>query len=599
MAILIWNDQFNVGIQSIDNQHKRLVEILNQLDEAVAVGSDHATIFGLVDDLADYAHYHFEHEEELMRQASHDVLHYVKHKAEHKEFFDKVLEEHEKVKNDPAAASGELLDYLVEWLSEHILYSDKQMAVDLIAKTGQSAAKVVKEQQSEIMRSNLFSALRESETRFKELSDNLSALIWITNAENALVFCNQFWFKTFALPKGEITRTQWLDTIHPDDRVKITEAHAQAASEVVKFQIEYRLLPSNGRVVWILETAVPRVRKNGSFAGLMGCGMDITAQKQAEAALARINQELEDQVDKRTQQLLEANKTLEIEKAHQIELNNKLIEAQGHLIQSEKLASIGQLAAGVAHEINNPLGYIYSNLSSLKKYLKDILQITDLAERIARNLPADNPESGEFTRLKQEIGLDFLKQDLEDLVDESIEGATRAKKIVQDLRDFSRVDTQECEMFNLESGIDATLNIVNNELKYKARVVKEYGGIEPCECVGAQINQVFMNLLVNAAQAIETKGDITIRTGQSTEEVWAEIADTGKGISPEHLTRIFEPFFTTKPVGKGTGLGLSVSYNIVQKHNGRLEVASEPGKGTTFRVCLPIRHVAKVSAGPT
>jgi hemerythrin-like metal-binding protein/PAS domain S-box-containing protein len=596
MAIINWNDQLNVGILSVDNQHKRLVEILNQLDEAVAVGSDHHAIIALVDDLVDYTHYHFEHEEELMRKASHDIHHYATHKAEHEEFIGKVVVEQERVKNDPAAASNELLDFLVEWLSEHILYSDKQMALGLIGAGDPNAKQVVKEEQSSIMQSNLFSALRESESRFKELADNLSALIWITNADNALVFCNQFWFKIFALAHGEVTREQWRDAIHPDDRLRVTAAYAKAASELVKFEIEYRLCHANDEVVWIFETAVPRVRKNGSFAGLMGCGMDITTQKQAEVALAKINQQLEDQVNRRTQQLQEANKTLEIEKSHQVALNNKLIETQSHLVQSEKLASIGQLAAGVAHEINNPLGYIYSNLNSLKKYIKDIVQIADLSERLAQQLPVDSQEVREFAQMKQDIGLDYLKQDLDDLVEESIEGATRAKKIVQDLRDFSRIDTQECEMFDLEAGVDATLNIVNNELKYKVSIIKEYKGIQPCECVGAQINQVFMNLLVNAAQAIETKGDIIIRTGQGGEEVWVEVADTGKGIPQENLTRIFEPFFTTKPVGKGTGLGLSVSYSIIQKHNGRLEVESEVGKGTTFRVCLPIQHTTHEAA---
>ena len=179
---------------------------------------------------------------------------------------------------------------------------------------------------------------------------------------------------------------------------------------------------------------------------------------------------------------------------------------------------------------------------------------------------------------------------------ESKDGITWVKQIVQNLKDFSHVDTSdEWHFADLRNGLDSTLSIVNNEIKYKANVVKEYGDIPEVECLPSQLNQVFMNLLVNAAHAIEERGTITIhtgtiRTGQQGEEVWVEVADTGKGIAPEHLKKIFDPFFTTKPIGKGTGLGLSLSYGIIQKHHGRIEVQSEIGKGTTFRVWLPVKQ---------
>jgi two-component system NtrC family sensor kinase len=176
-------------------------------------------------------------------------------------------------------------------------------------------------------------------------------------------------------------------------------------------------------------------------------------------------------------------------------------------------------------------------------------------------------------------------------MDESRDGITRVKKIVQDLKDFSHQGGDEdWQWALLHDGLDTTLNIVNNEIKYKAKVVKEYGDIPPIQCLSSQINQVLMNILVNAAHSIEGTGTITIRTAERDDEVRVEVSDTGSGIAPEHMTRIFDPFFTTKPVGKGTGLGLSLSYSIVQKHHGRIEVESELGKGTTFRVCLPIRQ---------
>jgi signal transduction histidine kinase len=189
--------------------------------------------------------------------------------------------------------------------------------------------------------------------------------------------------------------------------------------------------------------------------------------------------------------------------------------------------------------------------------------------------------------LKQEIDTAFLREDIGALLNESLDGLQRVKRIVQDLKDFSHVDKTELESANLETGLESTLNVVWNELKYKAKVVKEYAGMPHIDCFPSQLNQVFMNLLINAAHAIEDQGQITIRTGYGDDDVWVEVEDTGKGIAPELLGRIFEPFFTTKPVGQGTGLGLSLSYGIVHKHHGRIDVSSVVGKGSVFRVVLP------------
>jgi signal transduction histidine kinase len=196
----------------------------------------------------------------------------------------------------------------------------------------------------------------------------------------------------------------------------------------------------------------------------------------------------------------------------------------------------------------------------------------------------------EVSQIKKAMDFNYLKEDIPSLLKESQEGLARVTRIVQDLKDFSHVDESNWQHANLEQGIDSTLNVVANEIKYKAEVVKQYSGLPDVECMPSQLNQVFMNMLINAAQAIETKGTITIRTGSGGDEVWVEVEDTGKGISPENLRRIFDPFFTTKPVGKGTGLGLSLAYGIVEKHHGRIEVKSEVGKGTTFRVCLPVKQ---------
>ena len=282
---------------------------------------------------------------------------------------------------------------------------------------------------------------------------------------------------------------------------------------------------------------------------------------------------------------------LEKEKSAQQELIKKLEDAQGQLLQSEKMASVGQLAAGVAHEINNPIGFINSNLGSLKGQIKDLLSVIAVYEQAEPVLTGHPDLLAAIKQARAVADLEFLRDDIQSLIAESLEGVLRVKKIVENLKDFSRVDTTEWQFANLENGLESTLNIVWNEIKYKAEVKKEYGGLPEIECLASQINQVFMNLLVNAAHAINEQGLITLRTGSDDEMVWVEVEDTGSGIKAEHLNRIFEPFFTTKPVGKGTGLGLSLVYGIVQRHHGRIDVRSEVGVGTVFRVTLPQKRV--------
>lgn len=349
---------------------------------------------------------------------------------------------------------------------------------------------------------------------------------------------------------------------------------------------------------WLHFTAAPLRDRDGHITGAIETLVDVTERRLAEEALRSAQTGLEHLVAERTTQLAQANTQLaaDVAQRRQAEaqlrqrngelehLNTQLSQAHEQLVQSEKLASIGQLAAGVAHEINNPIGYVHSNIGSLQTYLTDLFALLDAYEQ----LPA-NPD---IEAMRRKVDVEFLREDIPSLIRESQEGIGRVKKIVQDLKDFSRVDsTQEWQSANLHQGIDSTLNIVNNEIKYRADVVKAYGALPLVECLPSQLNQVFMNLMVNAAHAMgDQRGTITIRTGVSGDHVWLEFADTGSGISKENLSRIFDPFFTTKPVGKGTGLGLSLTYGIVQKHHGHIEVQSELGKGTVFRIVLPVQQ---------
>jgi signal transduction histidine kinase len=293
---------------------------------------------------------------------------------------------------------------------------------------------------------------------------------------------------------------------------------------------------------------------------------------------------LEHLVDQRTAQFKQASEALqrEIDERKQLE---------SQLVQSEKLASLGQLAAGVAHEINNPIGFISSNLGALDGYFKQLQEMLD-AYRRAEEAITSSEVIEHLAQLRERVELDFLREDIPLLIKESKDGIGRVGQIVKDLKDFSRVDAnQQWQWANLQQGIESTLNIVANELKYKADVVKEYQDLPDIECLPSQINQVIMNLIVNASQAMGAqRGTITLRTGLEGETVSIEVADTGSGIEPDNLPKIFDPFFTTKPVGQGTGLGLSLSYGIVKKHQGDISVRSEVGVGSTFRVELPVRQ---------
>jgi len=282
-----------------------------------------------------------------------------------------------------------------------------------------------------------------------------------------------------------------------------------------------------------------------------------------------------------------AEEALLCEKEEQKTLIGKLAQAHNQMLQSEKMASIGHLAAGVAHEINNPIGFVNSNLGALRRYMEGLLVIVDAYAAVEDLLPAGTDREPIETA-KRAVDLAYLKTDLADLLQETGDGIARVRRIVQDLKDFSQAEQGAWEPADLHTGLESTLNLANNEIGHKAKVVREYGDLPLIRCLPAQLNQVFMNLLVNAAQAIEGQGVIHVRTGVAGEEVWVEIADTGTGIPAALLTRIFDPFFTTRPVGKGAGLGLSICYGIVRAHGGRIEVRSEEGLGATFRVLLPI-----------
>lgn len=308
--------------------------------------------------------------------------------------------------------------------------------------------------------------------------------------------------------------------------------------------------------------------------GILGKAFNYMAEK-----LNELYTSLEQKVKQRTAQL--SSKNEELNKAY-----DELKHAQALLVHNEKMRSLGELVAGVAHELNNPINFIYGNMTHLRDYSENLIEIISKYEEI--EISSENSKIKEINEIKDDIDYEFLKEDILALIQSCIEGAERSKNIVLELKNFSRLDQGVVKEIDVNESIDSTLNILGNKYKNKTTIYREYGEIPKLNCYAGQLNQVFMNILDNAAQAIQDSGDVTIRTKQVGEDIVVEIEDTGSGIDPETLPKIFDPFFTTKEVGSGSGMGLSITYKIVKSHNGNIDVESEIGKGTKFIVTLPL-----------
>ncbi len=296
-------------------------------------------------------------------------------------------------------------------------------------------------------------------------------------------------------------------------------------------------------------------------------------------ALLDLNRQLEAKVEERTRELQKSHA-----EARQAYLELK--DTQVQLVQSEKMASLGQLVAGIAHEIKNPLNFIYGNTDFLKKYVEGLKALIHLFEEGAGVDPSLRQKEAE---LKKEINYDFIRQDLDTLIENLEEGAKRIHAIIGDLRTFSRMDSDELRPVDIHEPMELALNLLRHEYRDRISVHKDFGQLPKVECHSGKLSQVFMNVLANACQAINGNGEIQIRTFRENGRVVIEVEDNGEGIEEAHLNKVFEPFFTTKPVGKGTGLGLSISYGIIRQHHGTISVQSRKNQGTTFRIELPVK----------
>jgi len=380
--------------------------------------------------------------------------------------------------------------------------------------------------------------------------------------------------------REELLKMTLKDIIHPDSFGEVWKLYTEGPAENnLRSSNKFSGINKEGQKIPI-EISTGVTIFDGKNA-LVCYARDISEMLEAEQQLTNYSQNLEKMIEERTAEL---KKTL-------ADLQN----TQSQLLQSEKMASIGQLAAGVAHEINNPVGFVKSNLGTMNEYREDLGKLLEPYKHLEEALSKGIANCGQETiqgllekirEVKEEIDLNYIQDDHQNVIEESLEGMKRVEKIVSDLKDFAHMDKGELEQADINQGLESTLNIVWNELKYKARVIKDLGNIPMVMCYPQRLNQVFMNILINAAQAIEKKGTIKISTRTANGQVEIRISDTGQGIPPEVLPKIFDPFFTTKEVGKGTGLGLNVVYNIIQQHKGMIEVESEVGKGTTFTISL-------------
>lgn len=435
--------------------------------------------------------------------------------------------------------------------------------------------------QLEVERQQVEANLHLSEERYRSLTVALAQIVWTTDPEGKTVDIPQ-WRAYTGQTVDEVRGWGWLSAIHPDDQKHTIEVWAQAVQAKSICVNEYRLRGADGNYRYFLVRGVPVLNLDGSIREWLGICTDIDDRCRAEIALRQSEAQLKEQAAQLEQTLHELRCT------------------QSQMVQAEKMSSLGQLVAGIAHEINNPVNFIYGNIAPATAYAQDLLHLLNCYQQ---HYPDPSPE------LAQEIeitDLEFIREDLPKLLSSLKEGADRIRQIVLSLRNFSRMDEAECKVVDIHEGIDSTLMILQNRLKTKPNrvgieVIKIYGELPLIECYAGQLNQVFLNIVTNAIDALEEaiennsqpQPQIEISTQMiDLNTVKISFADNGSGIAEAIQHRLFDPFFTTKSVGKGTGMGMAISYQIiVEKHQGLLQCVSTPGRGSTFVITIPTRRV--------
>jgi len=424
-------------------------------------------------------------------------------------------------------------------------------------------------------RADVEEALRQSRERYELAVRGSRDGIWDWDLDAGRIYYSPRWKGMLGHDDGEVSDRfeEFGDRVHPDDRDRATATiAAYLDGRIAEYELEVRLRHKDGTYRWILTRGVALRDDRGRPHRMAGSHTDITARKQAEEMLSEQNRRLEAAARSERRALEDLKLT------------------QTRLVQSEKLAGLGQMVAGVAHEINNPLSFVVNNAAILDRDVGDLRGLLAFYEEadplIAREVPG---LAGRIAEFRDRVDMPFLLDNLGKLVKRTDDGLGRIQRVVKDLRLFARLDEGDIKEADLNAGVESTITIIRgNARREDVELVLDLGPIPPVTCYPAKINQVIMNLLSNAVDAVGQGGKVTVRTREEPGSVRIEVADNGPGIDAAIRDRIFDPFFTTKPVGQGTGLGLSISYGIIQEHGGSIEVESEPGKGTTFVVRLPV-----------
>ncbi len=417
-------------------------------------------------------------------------------------------------------------------------------------------------------------ALHQAEVFYHSLVETIPQMITCKDLDGKIIFANQKFCDTLGLPHSQIEGKTDFD-FYPRELAEKYRADDRSVIESGKvLDVVEENVSRTGEKIYVQVMKAPLRDRERNPIGIQLIFWDVTERMQSEEKLKQQNMAL--------QELARSER-----EAHQA-----LKSAQSRMVQTEKLASLGQLVAGVAHEINNPLAFVSNNIAVLERDLADMIRLIKLYRELAASGASDQPEiRSQIDQIAGDLDLDYAIESLPQLITRTREGLRRIERIVKDLRLFARVDEGEWNEVDLNPGIESSVNMVRGYArKNQVQLEMDLGALTLVRCKGAKIHQVIVNLLMNAIDACSANGTVTVRTGVDAEkqQVWVEVADTGTGMDAKTLDRIFDPFFTTKPVGQGTGLGLSISYGIVDEHDGTIDVQSTPGVGSTFTMRIPV-----------